>query len=43
MGMHGRKLAETKYSPEQNYRQLMEIFSSFVPSRTADASPLILS
>jgi glycosyltransferase involved in cell wall biosynthesis len=42
MGKYGRQLAETKYSPEQNYRRLMDIFSSLAPARMPDAMPLIL-
>ncbi len=43
MGRCGRQLAETKYSPEQNYRRLMDIFSSVAPARTPDVLPLVLS
>jgi glycosyltransferase involved in cell wall biosynthesis len=43
MGRRGRQLAETKYSPEQNYRQLMDIFSSVAPAGVVDALPLTLN
>ncbi len=43
MGRSGRQLVETRYSPEQNYRQLLDIFSSIAPARISDALPLTLS
>jgi glycosyltransferase involved in cell wall biosynthesis len=43
MGRYGRQLAETRYSPEQNYRQLMDIFASVAPAPTPTALPLILN
>jgi glycosyltransferase involved in cell wall biosynthesis len=39
MGNYGRQLAETKYGPEQNYRVLMDIFSS-IPARVPKPLPL---
>lgn len=40
MGRRGRQLVETKYSPEQNYRRLMDIFSSIAPARMPESLPL---
>jgi glycosyltransferase involved in cell wall biosynthesis len=40
MGKRGRQLVETKYSPEQNYRRLMDIFSSIAPARMPESLPL---
>jgi glycosyltransferase involved in cell wall biosynthesis len=42
MGRYGRQLAETRYSPEQNYSQLMDIFASIAPARTPEALPVTI-